>query len=191
MKKNFFEIKVMDYRKALDYVYCNSGNPKELKYAIISIQEPTHGYGLGLEFKKGGNCVAALNIEFDDCTPVIKFAGATLMTKQDAKLIHDFVESLPQTVEMLIVQCKCGQSRSVAVADALLNIKTGQKKDIYKEEESPNKYVYYNILEAYGMKNIYWDVWYNKEKEKYKNLFLDVPDELTSKLSSILEDLGY
>lgn len=54
MKKEFPRLEVMGYKEALDYVYCNSGNPKNPKYAIISIQEPTKGYGIGLSFKEGG-----------------------------------------------------------------------------------------------------------------------------------------
>ena len=185
----FIDIKVMDYREALEYVYNNSGDSRTPKYAIISIQEPTNGYGLGLKFQKGGSCVAALNVEFSDYTPIIRMKDGTLMSKEDAKEIHNFVENIPQGTEMLIIQCKAGKSRSVAVADALLYIKTGQKKSIYDNEESPNKYIYYNILEAYGMKNSYWDVWYKKEKEKYKYLFFDGPKDL--KISSILEELGY
>jgi len=183
MKKNFLSIKVMGYREALEYVYCNSGNPENAKYAIISIQEPTNGYGLGLTFKKGGNCLSALNIEFSDCTPAIKIEGATLMNKKDAQIIHDFVENISENVDFLIIHCKEGKSRSVAVADALLFVKTGMKKSIYESEElSPNKYVYYNILESYGLENEYWKVWYEKEKKIFRTLDSPLPSKISAEL---------
>lgn len=171
MKNNFPDIQVMDYQTALDYVYCNSGKPENPKYAIISIQEPTNGYGLGLAFQKGGNCLAALNIEFSDCTPAIKLKKSTLMSIEDAKKIHDFVENLPKDVELLIIHCTAGASRSVAVADAILRVKTGVKNNIYESKQiSPNKYIYYNLLETYGMENQYWNIWYEREKEIFKEL---------------------
>lgn len=173
----------MGYREALEYVYCNSSNPKNPKYAIISIQEPTNGYGLGLAFKKGGNCLAALNIEFSDCTPAIKVEGATLMSKKDAKIIHAFVENISTSADFLIIHCKAGKSRSVAVADALLLVKTGIKKNIYESEElSPNKYIYYNILESYGLENEYWKVWYEKERKDFKTLDSSLPSKISAEL---------
>ncbi len=189
MKRSFPIIKVMDYRTALEYVYRNSGNPQNPKYAIISIQEPTSGYGLGLKFQKGGNCLAALNIEFSDCTPAIQLEGYTLMSREDAKMIHDFVENIPENVDLLIIHCKEGQSRSVAVADAILLVKTSVAKSVYESDNIlPNKYVYYNILETYGMENKYWKIWYKKEKENFKSLHLPsdykIPPEFFSKLKN-------
>lgn len=163
MKKDFPEIKTMGYKSALEYVYCNSGNPKNPKYAIISIQEPTNGYGLGLAFKEGGNCLAALNIEFSDCTPALRIPGDSLMSKEDAQKIHDFIENLTKDVNLLIIHCQYGQSRSVAVAAAIFLVKFGKK--LYEIDNIANKYVYYQILETYGFPNLYWNDWFEKEKK--------------------------
>lgn len=181
MNKGFPEIKTMGYKTALDYVYCNSGNPKKPKYAIISIQEATNGYGLGLAFKKGGNCLAALNIEFSDCTPAITIPETTLMSEKDAQKIHDFVENIPKEVRLLIIHCQYGQSRSVAVAAAISLVKLGRK--LREIDEIANKYVYYQMLATYGMPNRYWNDWYEKEKELMKPPFPH--DELLDKLSKI------
>lgn len=180
MKKEFPEIKTMGYKAALEYVYCNSGNPKKSKYAIISIQEPTNGYGFGLAFKEGGNCLAALNIEFSDCTPALKIPGTKLMKMEDAKKIHDFVDSIPNEVELLIIHCQYGQSRSVAVAAAIHFAKLGI--ELYEIDKIANKYVYYQMLETYGHDNCYWNDWYEKEKEYLKPF---PHDEILEKLSKI------
>lgn len=180
--KKFPRIEVMNAQKALEYVYFYSGDPKYPKYAIISIQNPTRGYGLGLEFKKGGNCLAALNIEFSDATPVFQIRESVLMTTQNAWEIHDFVESIPNEVELIIIHCTKGESRSVAVAAALLLVKTGEKNKFHVI----NQYVYYNILETYGMPNLYWEKYYDEEKKKREH-DLNFPDELSEKLEKIME----
>lgn len=169
-------IEVMSYRQALDYVYTYSGIPRYPKYAIISIQEPTFGYGIGLEMKKGGNCLAALNIEFGDVTPAMDKDGADnelqrqLMTIEHARRIHDFVETLPKEVELLIVHCSAGISRSAGVAAALLMARTGSDRQIFDSGQyCPNMYVYYSVLEAYGLTNRYSSDEYEKEYNKIWN----------------------
>ena len=148
------KIKVMGYRQALDYVYTYSDMPSYPKYAIVSIQEYSKGYGRGLQFIKGGNCVAALNIEFSDITPEMGLDIEKLMTKEDAKTIHDFVESLPEETQLLIIHCHAGVSRSAAVAAAIELSRGGDIKQYFESEiYLPNRYVYYNMLEAYGYKN--------------------------------------
>lgn len=187
MKKQFPDIKVMDYKSALDYVYSNSGNPQCPKYAIISIQEPTNGYGFGLAFKCGGNCLAALNIEFSDCTPAIQLPGMTLMSRKNALEIHDFVESLPDEVESLIIHCNKGKSRSVAVAAAILLVKTGSYKQIVNDVTALlNKYVYYMILETYGIHNYYWELYYKNDMHLLAATTSDDSIDFVQKLDDFL-----
>lgn len=165
-EKEFPEVRVMNYLEALKYVYRRSGNLVYEKYAIISIQEPTNGYGLGLAFQKGGNCLAALNIEFSDATPAIKSPNSRLMSKEDAWNIHNFVEKIPKEVELLIIHCQKGRSRSAAVAAAILFVKTGNNEQIFGNQcYTPNQYVYYTLLETYGKKNDYWERCYEEEKK--------------------------
>ena len=159
------KIEVMGYREALDYVYNYSGEPDKEKYAIISIQEPTNGYGLGVQFCVGGNCKAALNIEFADITPAFiqneedeKEWGYQLMSADDASKIHDFIESLPEGIDKLIIHCHAGVSRSAAVAAALSLVKNGSDKMYFnKTRYVPNMWVYRKVLEAYGLSNSYKD----------------------------------
>lgn len=166
MKKRTFSIKTMGYQEALAYDNYNHSNPNGPNYAIISVKEEIKN-----PFQKRGNCLATLNLAFSDCTPAVKIEGTTLMTKEDAQRIHDFVENLPKEVELLIIHCHAGHSRSVAIGDAILFVKEGIKKAIYESEVvSPNKYIYYTLLETYGMENQYWKVWYEKEKKTFKGL---------------------
>lgn len=173
-----FLVKVMSYREALEYVYTYSGLRKYPKYAIISIQEPTYGYGIGLEMKVGGNCLAALNIEFGDVTPaMIKETDNDsneikhqLMTMKQAHRIHDFVETLPKEVQLLIVHCSAGISRSAGVAAAILKAKTNDDSQIFNSDKYvPNMYVYYNVLEAYGLTNRYQTDIFDNEYNKIWN----------------------
>lgn len=171
-KREMYKIEVMGYRQALDYAYTYSGLKNYPKYAIISIQEPTFGYGIGIEMKVGGNCLAALNIEFGDVTPAAVKLGdedanaisAQLMTMDHARKIHDFVETLPDAVQLLIIHCHAGVSRSAAVAAAISKVKTGDDSRFFKSKcYVPNMHVYYNVLEAYGFTNRYMDENYEKE----------------------------
>lgn len=154
-----YSIEVMSYIQALQYVYNHSGERDDKKYAIISIQEYTNGYGLGLEFKQGGNCLDALNIEFSDIGPSTPLGIHTenelkVMTKEDAVKIHNFVENLSEDVEKLIIHCYAGASRSVAVAAAISKVKFGDDR-IYFKDGCPNMHVYNMVLEAYGLSNKY------------------------------------
>lgn len=190
MKNRFPDIKVMNHSQALEYVYSHSGNPKYQKYAIISIQEATHGYGFGLAFKTGGNCLDALNIEFSDCTPVIQLEGDLLMSRENAMEIHDFVENLPDDVELLIIHCRAGQSRSVAVAAAISLVKTGSYNDIINDEsELPNKYVYCTMLEAYGRHNDYQEKYYESDKKLIESLSAKFPEGLSPEIIKIATEI--
>lgn len=182
--KKFPAIKVMSAMEALEYVYFYSDKPQGQKYAIISIQNPTRGYGSGLAFKKGGNCLAALNIEFSDASsPAIQMTDSVLIKNEDAWTIHDFVENLPSRVELLIIHCTKGVSRSTAVAEALILVKTGSAGKF----NSPNRYVYYKILETYGLANEYWEKGYEKEKAMKEQTMMeqDLFDKVSDKLKKL------
>ena len=192
MKKKFPDIQVMNYRQALEYVYSYSGDPEYPKYAIISIQDPTFGYGFGLAFQKGGNCLAALNIRFSDCTPAIQLKGTRLMSWENAIEIHDFVENLPDDTELLIIHCNKGLSRSVAVAAAISLVKTGSYEKIinYKnflndEASLRNKYVYCTMLETYGRHNDYQKKYYESDKKLMDSVSANFPQDLSQEDISI------
>lgn len=61
-----YRIRVMGYMAAFDLVYNSSSLPEKENYAIISIRENSYGVGSGVRYVRGGNCKAAMNIEFDD-----------------------------------------------------------------------------------------------------------------------------
>ena len=185
--KKFMEIKVMGYREALEYVHIHKDNLQHKKYAIISIKNPNHT--ATLKFRKEGNCLAALNLEFSDVTPAIKLVNTRLMTMEDAWKIHDFVEEIPAETETLVIHCEQGRSRSAAIAAALLLVKTGRNEQIFGNPYyTPNMYVYYNLLETYGKQNDYWEQCYEKEKKMWSKVSVSEEQRKFVKLWEKLRD---
>lgn len=155
-----FKITAVDYLSAFRYAYghCNSGE----NFAIISIQEPGEKC---FEYKVGGKCKAALNISFEDVTPSIK-GSKHMMNDEDALKIKEFVEGLEdKDIDLLIVHCNAGVSRSGAVVAALAFVFTGSDKEVFDSGlYVPNMYVYYKILEAFGYSNNYQEEKHSEEK---------------------------
>jgi len=64
------------------------------------------------------NRVAVLYMVFDDCEAKDRFIGKPLL-KKEARLIWDFFEKYQERVELLVVNCEAGLSRSPGVAAAI------------------------------------------------------------------------
>jgi len=70
------------------------------------------------------------------------------MTDEQAKQIIDFVEAHRKEIEVIVVHCEAGISRSAGVAAALSKIIEG-KDDFFFKKYIPNTLVYSKILKAY------------------------------------------
>lgn len=155
-----YKIKVVGYREAVElaYNYCTSDRVAD--YAIISIQDNESSL-MGMKFKSGGKCKAALNIHFSDidiirdtytkedfdlCKGELKAVDI-----QDAERILKFVAELDSIYHItnLIIHCHAGASRSPAVAAAITLIHNENDRDYFRNKlYCPNMYVYKMILKA-------------------------------------------
>ena len=77
-----------------------------------------------------------LYMYFDDI--VMKIPGRKEFDREDAKKLKAFIKSLPSTVNIIIVHCLMGASRSAAVAKWL--------NEVYKTGDFPLLYMKYNPL---------------------------------------------
>jgi rhodanese-related sulfurtransferase len=159
-----FEIRVMNYLDAFNYVYNHSFNAAKTdmkKFSIISIQDaPVSNMGVG--YKSGGNCLGALNLWFSDVTES-GFEDAKerhpnwlgqlkLISDSDANKIKEFMDNLNKDTDILIVHCRAGQSRSAGVAAALSKIYFGDDSYYFNNSKyTVNMTVYYKVLKAFGL----------------------------------------
>lgn len=159
-----FNIKVMDFKSAFEYVYNHAGYVGGKSFAIISIQEYESEY-MGVEYKVGGNCVAALNVHFSDISSKedeqrrIEKGNWTghikLITDGDAYRIKCFVEYVSAlNIDTLIIHCHHGVSRSAAVGAAISKVYFNNDSLYFNSDRYvPNMTVYYKILKAFGLDN--------------------------------------
>ena len=154
-----YQIQVKSYDEAFRYVYNHAGYQKGKKFAIISIQEYETDK-MGFKYVPGGNLIEALNIYFSDIkdSSSINEDDETkrLMTDEDALQIKKFIEVLNKRndIELLIIHCHAGISRSAAVAAAISKIFNGTDNEyFYSDRYNPNMYVYTKIMKAFGFEN--------------------------------------
>ena len=68
---------------------------------------------------------------------------------EQADTLASFYASVEDSVDCLICQCEHGQSRSAAVAAAIMEYRTGNGIDIFADDRYyPNKVVFRRVLEA-------------------------------------------
>lgn len=113
----------------------------DIDSTLVNREECTRCNGSGHlpEFKdiNDGHCYK--------CTDKI---GIKCMTDKDAKNIVDFVETFKNEVDMIVVHCEFGISRSAGVASALSLILNGIDQ-YYFDNYVPNMLCYRKILNAY------------------------------------------
>lgn len=155
-----YRICVMGYRDALELAYNFSSAYSTQDYAIISIQESRSSL-MGMKFKSGGKCKAALNIHFSDID-IIKdtYTKEALdscknelkaISIEDADKILKFVKDLDDIyhIDNLIIHCHAGVSRSPAVAAAIVLLHDEDDRDYFRNKlYTPNMYVYRMIIKA-------------------------------------------
>ena len=73
------------------------------------------------------------------------------MTYRQAQQVADFVQEMSQQgVELIIVNCEAGITRSAAVAAAILRATTGDDSEIFSSPKySPNMFVYHMVLSSF------------------------------------------
>lgn len=74
--------------------------------------------------------------------------GLILFNSDHAHDILDFVNYHWPQINLLMVHCEHGLSRSPAVAAAIGRLKTGKTRRFFRDPYIPNGYVYRQILEA-------------------------------------------
>ena len=170
------QFKVMSRRDCVKYSY---GSHEESS-VVISINDSAE-MGVRQLPNKFNNIKAQLSLFFDDIQPykgmqywkkdegsiVENFTNSDgfvyesriyqLMTKNDAKKIIDFVNKWYNKVDVIIVHCNAGISRSSGVCAGIMKCFTGDDSQIYDNPYyHPNTLCYNLILQEYykeGEKN--------------------------------------
>jgi predicted protein tyrosine phosphatase len=73
---------------------------------------------------------------------------AALYSKEQAKQVVEFVKPLWDKIDLLVIHCHAGLSRSTGIGKALAEVYDPEKIDFYDKLYMPNKLVYNLTLEA-------------------------------------------
>ena len=119
-------------------------------YILISIRDPQ---SKPANVPKNPNEVARLDLEFSDWDldrfPALKGQGELkAFVKEDADSILTLIRLTLPYINLLVVNCEAGISRSAGTAAAVAKI-LGQKDDIYFKNYIPNRYIYKLLLNTY------------------------------------------
>jgi len=98
------------------------------------------------------NCKKTLRLAFHDADPnCFDTTGYEdeLFDEKRANLICDFVNEIKDEVDMLVVHCEAGVSRSPAIAGAISKFMFDDDSKFFKSPYTPNMYVYRKLLETY------------------------------------------
>jgi len=116
--------------------------------AIISITDPDNEHP---KIEMHSTLRGILQLSFHDLDNNHKLPRKyKIMSEEDGKQVAEFVEK-NKDVDLLIVQCDAGISRSSGMAAAILKHLTGDDSQIFEDENFiPNRWVYKKTLEALG-----------------------------------------
>jgi len=125
----------------------------EEKHIVISIQDPSCEF---VTLPNQNSRLDYLGLKFHDVDDVYisnfetwcKERNIIRFNKNDAKLILDFVMKWKDKVDLILVNCCAGISRSAAIAGALSKILNDDDL-FYFKHYLPNPYVYRTILNTY------------------------------------------
>ena len=129
--------------------------PAGLKVALISICDTDLAFA-----KPNFSPFASLRVKFNDVyfetlpqtdkNQRLKFKKKSCTRIDDAaKQIAQFYLGLPADTDILICQCEFGQSRSAAVAAAIIEYKAKKGIDVFLNDKyCPNKLVFKKVLNA-------------------------------------------
>lgn len=101
------------------------------------------------ELRESPHRLGVLRLAFDDIEPTRKrpHGAKTPMTLGHAREIRLFVEAHLETVELIVVHCEAGVSRSPAVAAALWRWLEGTRGPFF-DRFRPNSHVYRTLWDA-------------------------------------------
>ena len=141
-----FKIRVMNYREAFDYVYNHSfiSDENNKKFAILSIQD-TPANEMAVGYRAAGNCAKEKHPNW--------IGHMKLINDIDAMKIKEFVNYVSTLdIDMLIIHCRAGQSRSAGVAAAVSVALFGTDKEYFDDPRyTVNMTVYRKVLKAFGL----------------------------------------
>lgn len=112
------------------------------KTAIISISNSYDSIPL---FAQNQNIKKKLYLFFDD----VDFGEPCCISKMDAQRIAEYIRSMDESIEQLIVHCEAGVSRSAGVCAAIMKATTGKNNEIFDNPKfHPNMACYRTVLAA-------------------------------------------
>lgn len=128
-----------------------------VKTAVISITD--HGYNPA-ELKYQPNYLLQLSFDDVDADVFIDEPSADrldieeryhMLSDEQARQIAAFYHSVRDNAEVLICQCEHGQSRSAAIAAAILEYKCRAGIKVFADDKYyPNKFIFKKVLKAIG-----------------------------------------
>lgn len=133
------EIRVMSRRQAKRFTYsaCNKN------YAIISISDADDVENV---FANNPRIKGICRLWFDD----VETGEKNCITEKDAGKILSFVDRIVNCVDLIVVHCAAGISRSAGVAAALMLILNGDDSIIFDDGRyCPNRTCYRMVLNQY------------------------------------------
>lgn len=128
----------------------------DVNWAVVSV---SHNDDYFPRIVETDSCKGVLRVKFadidtvedqdPDADPLDPTTGYILFNKEHAASILEFVKLMEDaSVDLMVVHCLAGWSRSPAIAAALAKV-DGQKDDIFFKQFSPNMHVYKTLLETY------------------------------------------
>jgi len=112
------------------------------KHVVISIMSPKNA-----EARIKSDPKAILRLRFYDLNEPLE-GYEEVFEHKDAKSVRRFIEKHVDEVEMIVVHCEAGVSRSVGLAAALAKVLFGDDERFMKGGV-PNSRVYTKVLEAF------------------------------------------
>ena len=119
----------------------------DIPHIVISVQDPTCDF---VSLPDQESRVGLLQMQFGDYSEDIsQFPYSRyVFTSCQAKLILDFVKTWIDEIDLILVNCCAGISRSAGIAGALSKIYNGDDSYFFKRY-LPNSLVYNKLLKEY------------------------------------------
>ena len=116
----------------------------ELDHITISVTDPNDSLA-NLPFSQNPSCKGVLRLSFHD---VDSEKNGTIFTREQARQILDFVNDHLHEIELIVIHCEAGISRSAGIAASLSSIYLNHDSGFFKTH-IPNMHVFRQILWEY------------------------------------------